>query len=193
MHPTNDNDLTLIAKSARFETVLDKKIAELVLLVKSLEEQTKNLTLEVEELRATRESLKENLKKELHQSVQIGINTASSSIAHEVAKTFTHKTTHLIDDHLTSLKKLQQTVSQTIDEFNGLTWRYVGYLLSASAFVGVLIFLLCYFFIIPKPEPQELTRTQQLLMRYGQAMTDKFAELTSHDQKILSEAFYAIR
>jgi hypothetical protein len=46
---------------------------------------------------------------------------------------------------------------------------------------------------MPKPTPLELTPTQQLLMRYGQVMTDKFAELTSHDQKILSEAFHATR
>lgn len=59
--------------------------------------------------------------------------------------------------------------------------------------VGVLIFLLCYVFIMPKSEPLELTPTQQLLMRYGQVMTDKFDELTSHDQKILSEAFHAAR
>jgi len=58
---------------------------------------------------------------------------------------------------------------------------------------GVFIFLLFYVFLLPKPESLELTPTQQLLMRYGQVMTDKFAELTSHDQKILSEAFHAAR
>jgi len=193
MQTPENNNPVLVAKAARFEIVLDKKVAELVLLIKSLEEQTKILTLEVEELRATRESLKENLRKDLHQSVQIGLNSAGSSIAHEVAKTFTHKTAHLIDEHLASLKKLQRETSQTIENFNELTSRCVGFSLAASVFVGILIFLLCYFFIIPKPEPQELTPSQQQLIRYGQAMTDKFAELTSHDQKILSEAFHAAR
>ena len=193
MQTPENNTPVLVAKAARFETVLDKKIADLVLLIKSLEEQTKTLTLEVEELRATREGLKEDLREDLQQSVQTGISAASALISHEVAKTFTQKTAHFIDDHLTSLKKLQQATSQTIDDFNGLTWKCLGYSLLASTLVGVLVFLLCNVLIIPKPEPLELTPTQQLLMRYGQVMTDKFDELTSHDQKILSEAFHATR
>lgn len=193
MKSTNDNDPTFIAKAARFETVLDKKIADLVLLVKSLEEQTKNLTLEVEELRAAREGLQKNLHEELQQSVHAGFGSAAALISREVSKNFTQKITHFIDDHLTSLKELQHASSQIIGDFKGLTWKCLGYSLLASMLTGALIFLICYVFLLPKPEPLEFTPTQQLLMRYGQVMTDKFAELTSHDQKILSEAFHSTR
>lgn len=193
MQSTNDNDPTFIAKAARFETVLDKKIADLMLLVKSLEEQTKNLTLEVEELRAAREGLQKNLREELQQSIHAGFGSAAALISQEVSKNFTQKITHFIDDHLTSLRNIQYRATQTIDDFKGLTWKCLVYSLLASMLAGVFIFLLCYVFLLPKPESLELTPTQQLLMRYGQVMTDKFAELTSHDQKILSEAFHAAR
>jgi hypothetical protein len=193
MKSTNDNDPTLIAKTARFETLLDKKIADLVLLVKSLEEQTKNLTLEVEELRAAREGLQENLREELQQSVRAGFGSAAALISQEVSKNFTQKTTHFIDDHLTSLKKLQHTAAQTIDDFKGLTWKSLGYSLLAAMLTGIMAFILCYVFIIPKPTPLELTPKQQKIMRFGQVLLDKFNELTSHDQQIIEEAYRATR
>lgn len=181
---SNDNNSTLAAKVVRFETVLDKKISDLVILINSLEEHTKTFTLEAEELRAIRESLKE----ELHRSVQSSINKAVPVISNEISKKFNENTSHSLDDQFTTLKNLQRSASQTINDFNGLTWKCLGFSVLASMLSGVMIFLLCYVLIIQKPETQELTPAQQTLMWYGQVMVDKFKELTSHDQKILKDA-----
>lgn len=181
---SNDNNSTLAAKVVRFETVLDKKIPDLVTLVNSLEEHTKTFILEAEELRAIRE----NLKEELHRSVQNSINKAVPAIANEISKKFNEKNSHFLDDQFTSMQNLQRSASKTINDFNGLTWKCLGFSVLASALSGVIIFLLCYVLVIQKPEPQELTPVQQSLMWYGQVMLDKFKELTSHDQKILKDA-----
>ncbi len=147
---SNDNNSTLAAKVVRFETVLDKKIPDLVTLVNSLEEHTKTFILEAEELRAIRE----NLKEELHRSVQNSINKAVPAIANEISKKFNEKNSHFLDDQFTSMQNLQRSASKTINDFNGLTWKCLGFSVLASALSGVIIFLLCYVLVIQKPEPQ---------------------------------------
>ncbi|MEI6627944.1 MAG: hypothetical protein WCN27_00855 [Alphaproteobacteria bacterium] len=173
-----------LARIDRFETLLGKKAEELFECTKDLKVLTKAISLESEELRDVRESLRlvliQAMKEESKASIPL--------IANQLTLIFSSKIKDFFDEQFGSVRKLNNELQKHLAAFTGLSWKILGFYMLISTLCGVASCLACLYFIMSKQTNQALNQEQINLMFYGKVLMAKFNDLTSHDQKIIMDS-----
>lgn len=178
-----------LARIDRFETILDKKAEELFECTKDLKVLTKAISLESEELKDVRESL----RLILIQAVKEESKASITLIANQLTIIFSSKIKDFFDEQFSSMCKLNDELKKHLAAFTGLSWKILGFYLLISTLCGVASCLACLYFIMFKQTNQALTQKQINLMFYGKVLVAKFNDLTSHDQKIIMDSVNSVQ
>lgn len=158
------------------ETILDKKIEELVRNINTMGESTTLISVEAQEIK----SLRESLKQEILKTIQASVSATKAPLAESIAKHVNEKVQEFFDRKYQSTIALNEKVQKTINTFSGFSWKIMGIFLVSGGLAGLLCFVLGIYLMPPR-----LDEKHKELVVYGQALSRSFKKLTSADQTIL--------
>jgi hypothetical protein len=182
-------------RANRREKIIDKKMEAFVGAIHQLHEHKDSLSLEVEELKGTRQSLKTALQQTLHQDLERRV----PFLAKALAETFHQQTSAFITNHLEGLRRLQQETEKTVSSLQGIAdqakhrtlLRGVA-LVVASCFCCFVIAAGLYYFFPSRYEVKyETTQEQFREMVYGRALMSAFKTLKPDAQNLILNALEA--
>lgn len=187
---------TLRLKLDRLETILAVKSEDFMGGAQSIAEKAKALSLEVEELKELRESLKE----ELQQTLEKAVKEISPSLVNSLTRSFNEETKDFIDKHLNALQKIQYSTERSITDIQYLARdsKKRSILISISLILatgfGCFVMAAGLFYFYPRHYHvrYECGAKHVSQMIYGKILIDNFKNLTQNDQKLLLDSLEKI-
>lgn len=172
----------------RQERILDKKMEDFIVCVQAIVETTDSISLEVEELKGIRESLKSDLQNNL--SLEMG------KITQELKSSLHQQITESLDTNVELVQKIQREAERATSTIHALgeqhKKRFVRWGLSLVTAVCFSCFVMAsglfYFFPQQQYVRYEMTVEQAKQMLFGKSLLDNFKKLKQEDQKLLADA-----
>ena len=180
---------TLSLKLDRFEMILEAKTEELRGGVQSISGRAKALSLEIEELKGVRASLKEELQKTLEQKIK----TLTPFLAEALAETFSTKTETFIKNHLEALKRIQNETDRTTRSIQSMVRDSKRRIIVMGISLVLAVCLACFvisagfFYFFPQTHHvrYESGVEQGKQMIYGKVLMENFKKLSPEDQELI--------
>lgn len=175
----------LLVKLDRFERLLTTKVEEVSRFSNMLSDQTKELSLEIEELKSTRSSFKAEMEKTLKNQME----ALKNPLSQDLSNSFVNKTEDFINEHLNILKKIQWETNDTICGITNLVRSSKKSQILRSIYLCVVCFLTAsgFFYFFPQHYHVRYENgiEQGKQMLYGKALIDNIKKLSYDDQNLL--------
>lgn len=183
---------SLSMKLERLEIILAPKTQDLVGCVQNISDRTKALSLEIEELK----TMKESLKIEIKQALQEELKQIAPSFSKQASDSFHQQVRPLLDSPLEVLQKISYEADKTVSVLKSMAIKgktrliLMGLSLVASVCLACGIMAMIFFYFFPQTivVKYENNFDQILQIIYGKTVIDNFKSLKPEDQALLEKA-----